>query len=153
MTLFSSSRVFVGFKAKDKASFLRSAADLFVETKAITDSKLFFTKLLEREALMSTGIGKRIAIPHLRDPLVKDFQAIIYLLDSEIDFNSIDSEKVRLVIVFAIPEDIGDRYMRLLSGISRYLRDSGNRREVFSCSDKNNLLNVFRRIEDETNNS
>ncbi|MDR2630078.1 MAG: PTS sugar transporter subunit IIA [Spirochaetaceae bacterium] len=58
--------------------------------------------VLEREALMSTAIGKGIALPHPRTPLITDPQeqrVIIAFLDREVDWKALDGEAVHTVIL------------------------------------------------------
>ncbi|HRZ16204.1 MAG TPA: PTS sugar transporter subunit IIA, partial [Candidatus Hydrogenedentes bacterium] len=48
----------------------RAAIDLLVDAMAgnpvITDAEAFRTAVFEREAVMSTGIGNGVAVPHVR---------------------------------------------------------------------------------------
>lgn len=156
MPIFSPERTFIGYKLPPadnsitaKEQCLLSMIDLLSEKGYITDKKGVFDKLLERESYMSTGIGNHIAIPHIRHQAIKSFRAIIYLLDNELDFNSLDGRKVRLVIFTAIPENEGNRYMKLLGKMAEFLRKPDNRMEVLATSDRNKLYEIFRRIEDE----
>ena len=58
--------------------------------------------VLEREDLMSTGIGKGIALPHPRNPLIspesEQFTALAYL-KNPVDWNSLDGEKVDTLLL------------------------------------------------------
>ena len=53
--------------------------------------------VLEREALMPTGIGKGIALPHPRNPVIppeaEQFTVLAYL-EKPVDWNALDGEKV-----------------------------------------------------------
>jgi PTS system nitrogen regulatory IIA component len=58
--------------------------------------------VLEREALMSTGIGKGVALPHPRSPMLKEgdepFVALAFP-DKPVDWNTPDSSKVQAVFL------------------------------------------------------
>ncbi|MFP3090179.1 PTS sugar transporter subunit IIA [Treponema sp. TIM-1] len=59
-------------------------------------------EVLEREALMSTAIGRGIALPHPRTPLITDpqeQQVIIAFLDREVDWQALDGEAVHTVML------------------------------------------------------
>jgi PTS system nitrogen regulatory IIA component len=60
------------------------------------------TAVLEREALMSTGIGKGIALPHSRNPVIRDerrqFVAIAFP-GSPVDWNALDGYLVHTVML------------------------------------------------------
>ena len=58
--------------------------------------------VLEREDLMPTGIGRGIAIPHPRNPVIlpgaEQFAALAYL-ENPVDWNSLDGEKVNTLLL------------------------------------------------------
>ena len=58
--------------------------------------------VMEREALMPTGIGKGIALPHPRNPIVSDEKAqfaAIAFLEKPVNWNSPDDEPVHTLIL------------------------------------------------------
>ncbi|MDR2759005.1 MAG: PTS sugar transporter subunit IIA [Spirochaetaceae bacterium] len=66
------------------------------------DREQLLTAVLEREALMSTAIGRGIALPHPRTPLITDpqeQQVIIAFLDREVDWKALDGEAVHTVML------------------------------------------------------
>ena len=86
--------------------------------------------VLEREALMSTGIGGGIAVPHPRNPIANpdsndplednDEFVVLAFLQNPIDWHSLDGEKVDtlLLIVTASPK----QHLKILSEISFFCR-------------------------------
>lgn len=76
--------------------------------------------LLERERVMSTGVGRGVALPHARSAAVKQFCVALARPREPVDFAALDSEPVCLVILAVGP---GDRtgLMRILTRISRLL--------------------------------
>ncbi|HCD50982.1 MAG TPA: hypothetical protein DEQ34_00945, partial [Balneolaceae bacterium] len=55
------------------------------------------TRVFERESVMSTGVGKGLAIPHCKTKVVDDNFAAFVKLEKPLDFNSIDGEPVRII--------------------------------------------------------
>jgi mannitol/fructose-specific phosphotransferase system IIA component (Ntr-type) len=102
---------------------------------------------LERERVLSTGIGRGVAIPHLRDSSISELRAGIYLLDNEIEFDSLDRKKVKLIICLAVPDKESKGYMKLLQKVSEFFRNETNRLTVYNCMDSDELLKIFRSIE------
>lgn len=166
MGILKEDLVRVHFPATDKKNCLAGIADSFRKMGVIKDTGSFLKKLLQREEKLSTGIGYGIAVPHLRDSVVKKLVAGIYLLDKEIDFDSLDQKRVKLIICFAIPEQSrnnltdknyeqdnrnrgSNEYMRVLQKITRYLHSESNRNTVLGCDNEKELYNIFRRILDE----
>jgi PTS system nitrogen regulatory IIA component len=66
------------------------------------DINELYREILEREALVSTGIGRGIALPHPRKPMMKEddepFAAIIFPAQP-LDWNAPDGEKVHTVFL------------------------------------------------------
>ncbi len=80
--------------------------------------------LLERERLGSTGIGKGVAIPHIKLDEFDRMIGVFAQLDQPIDFNAVDDQPVDLVFVLLAPERPGNNmHLRALSKISRFMRD------------------------------
>lgn len=110
------------FAASDVNGAIRSAVDI-MQVADHTKPDIY-EKLIEREEMSSTGIGKGVAIPHPRGPLEEGpFQAVITacLLDTPIDFSAVDDKPVFAMFVLLCP-DI-KIHLHLLSRLSFCIRD------------------------------
>ncbi len=83
-----------------------------------------YDRLVSREQLSSTGIGRGVAIPHPRSPLAEAASlpliATCYL-DHPVDFHAIDDRPV--FMLFILIGDSIDCHLRLLSRLAFCLRD------------------------------
>ncbi len=149
MSIFHPELVKIDFHVQNKEDCLRAIARSFADFGLIENTERFYDLMMSRERILSTGIGRGIAIPHMRDEAISTLKVGIYLLDNEIEFDSLDRKKVKLVICFAIPTEVGNDYMKVLQKISEFLRNENNRFEVFNCKEREELLNIFRRLENE----
>ncbi|MGH7680375.1 MAG: PTS sugar transporter subunit IIA [Candidatus Eiseniibacteriota bacterium] len=89
------------------------------------DRDLLRQLLVGREALMSTGIGGGIAIPHPRDPVVIHTPEPIVLtcfLKSAVDFHAIDAAPVR--VIFALLSPSIRAHLRILARLTYALHDA-----------------------------
>lgn len=81
--------------------------------------------LIEREEMMSTGIGSGIAIPHPRNPLthktISDEFICIGYLAGDVDFNSPDGESVHTVIIAV--SSSSRNHLETLSKIAKFCAD------------------------------
>jgi len=81
------------------------------------------TAVLEREALMPTGIGGGIALPHPRNPLAESesgqFVALGFL-ESSVNWNSLDGEKVDTLLL--IVSSSAKQHLQTLSEITFFCR-------------------------------
>ena len=84
-----------------------------------------YSRLLEREALVSTGIGQGIAIPHPRSPLSGQLiqpQIVTCFLEAPIDYAAIDGKPIFMLFLLLSPST--RTHLHLLSRIAYCLRDA-----------------------------
>ncbi|MES2752161.1 MAG: PTS sugar transporter subunit IIA [Pseudomonadota bacterium] len=78
--------------------------------------------LLKREDLGSTGMGRGVAIPHARLPLVKKPYGIMTRLKQPIDFEAIDGQPVDLVFLLLLPAPPETNQLVALAAVARALK-------------------------------
>ncbi len=82
------------------------------------------TEILKREELMSTAIGRGIAIPHVRLASVTDLVMAVGISRTDIiDFNTIDDTPVRLLFMIAAAYNQHSYYLQTLSFFSSRLKN------------------------------
>lgn len=85
---------------------------------------ILFKTLKRRENLGSTGIGKRIAIPHCRSLVVNKLRLAYGRKPGGLDFNSIDGEPVRhFFLIVAPPLEVSNQYLPVLGKIAQFAKD------------------------------
>ncbi len=99
-------------------------------------------KIFHRETLMSTGIGLGIGIPHLRykgilDPLV--FLGI--QKDGIPDYESIDKDPVKLMVIILVGENEHKEYLKILSSIVGFFKKDDNIAKLLSFSTVDDIYN------------
>lgn len=83
------------------------------------------TEILKREELMSTAIGRGIAIPHVRLSSVTDLVMSVGICKSPvIDFQTIDDVPVQLLIMIAAAYNQHSYYLQTLSFLSSKLKNA-----------------------------
>jgi len=97
--------------------------------------QVVFDALEEREHLGSTGVGAGIAVPHARLPGLDRLCAVFVRLDRPIDFEAVDERPVDLIFLLLSPETAGVEHLRMLSRISRLLRDGEVCRKLRGATD------------------
>jgi PTS system nitrogen regulatory IIA component len=88
------------------------------------NQKELLEKLLEREHLASTGIGKGVAIPHPRSPMPKIVSipsVSTCFLARPVDFAAIDDQPVQILFLLLSPDV--KTHLHLLSRLSFCMRD------------------------------
>lgn len=90
-----------------------------VPTPAHISKEDIFAALLNREEMMSTAIGRGIAIPHPRNPIITDIEdasVSLCFLKDPLDFGALDSLPVHTLFVLLTPSP--RRHLEVLSKIS-----------------------------------
>ena len=111
-------------------------------------SDVLLKAVLEREALMSTGIGEGIALPHPRNPLVsadsEQFAALAFL-EAPVNWNSLDGKPVdtALLIVSALAKT----HLQVLSEMSFFSREEEFCRLLKERASQEELLCFIRETE------
>jgi nitrogen PTS system EIIA component len=82
--------------------------------------------LLKREDLGSTGIGKGVAIPHVRLPGAQRPYALLARLRQPIEFDAIDGQAVDIVFVLLLPDNAESGQLGALALVARTLRPPEN---------------------------
>jgi nitrogen PTS system EIIA component len=101
--------------------------------------------LLEREALVSTGIGHGIALPHPRHP--RDWglgrpAVAIFFLDHPVDFHALDGEPVFVLFVILCGTVKG--HLKMLSRVSHLVRAPETRAFLRGTPNRTDLMERIR---------
>ena len=142
-SLLDTPRIAVNLDAPTKPDVLHALADLAGTSDAVTDPELLLADIRAREALISTGVGEGIALPHARTRAVTQTVAAFATLAEPVDYDSLDGAPVRLVLLIAGPESERHHHVRLLSRVSRVLSDSETRDRLAASKTASDVLAAF----------
>ncbi len=78
--------------------------------------------VIKRENEASTGIGKGVAVPHVKSEIVDDVTAAIGCCSAGIDFVSLDKQPTYSVILLISPADNPDRHLQAMESIFKNLQ-------------------------------
>ncbi len=111
-------------KGSDVPAVLQYAVNKMPALSASVKIRLY-ERLLERENLTSTGIGKGVALPHPHDPLADIIEKpliVTCFLEKPIDFAAIDDKPVFVMFILLSPTI--KLHLHLLSRLSFCVRDN-----------------------------
>jgi PTS system nitrogen regulatory IIA component len=90
--------------------------------------------IIKRENEASTGMGKGVAIPHIKHKSVKDIVGVVGLSSAGIDFFALDKYPVHMVILLISPEDDPDKHLQAMENIFRHLQKEKFRKFLRQCN-------------------
>lgn len=133
---------FIDKGTRDEAIF--DLVDALYKASTIEDRDLFLNAIMEREKIVSTGIGMGVAIPHAKLSHLKKFFIIIGIQkDRAIEWNSIDKIPVRLIFMIGGPEDRQNEYLQILSHLTKIIKDESLRKRLVSCVSKEQVIKLL----------
>ncbi len=80
--------------------------------------------VMERESIISTGIGNSVAVPHARVNNLKSPIIAVGLSNSGIDFDSPDGESAQIIFLILTPSEDASSQIEILADIARNFRNS-----------------------------
>jgi PTS system nitrogen regulatory IIA component len=99
-------------------------------------------RLIAREKLGSTGIGKGIAIPHCRVTNCSVPIGTLVTLEEPIPFDAPDDLPVDLLFILLVPEEAHQQHLDILANVARLLSQDDFCSELRAADDNRTLYDV-----------
>ena len=121
--LLHPSRIFITH-CTTKVELLNFFIDKAAELDGVSSRTEVADALFKREALMSTGIGLGIAVPHVRLNNVQDLNIFVAVNQTEIeDYDTLDGKPVRIGLFFVVGRNQHSEYIKALSVLVNILKN------------------------------
>ena len=101
----------------------------------------------EREAVLSTGIGHGVAIPHGKSAAVSDLRMAAGRAASPVEFDALDGQPVSLFFLLVGPESAAGPHIKALSRISRIVRRDDVRERLVAARSAEEFLRALQEAE------
>lgn len=125
--------VFINQSSKRDA--LVELSNVLATAPQVKNGSELLSEILKREELMSTGIGRGIAIPHVRLSSVTDLVVAVGVCKSNIeDFQTIDDVPINILIMIAAAYNQHSYYLKTLSHFSSKLKNTELRDAITKAS-------------------
>jgi mannitol/fructose-specific phosphotransferase system IIA component (Ntr-type) len=131
--LLTPERVAVPLSARDKQGIIRELAGILVD-RVGGDLEDVVAAVREREAVLSTGIGHGVAIPHGRSPTVPELAIVCGSTPEAVPFDAIDDEPVRIFFMLVGPERCAGQHVKALGRIARLVRGDALRARLLAAT-------------------
>ncbi len=144
--LLSPELIKIPLESKDKEGVIREMVTVLAQNGKVTDPEAVLEAVLEREKVMSTGVGQGIAIPHGKTESVTGVVAALGISQADIDFQAIDEQPVHIVFLLLAPPYETGLHLKALSRVSRLLSKEEFREKLLRAS---NAQEAMQYIQDE----
>jgi len=143
MEILAGKSVIVGLKGQDKRSILEELVDVLEVGDKITDQEKVLDAVLQREEIMSTGIGYGIAIPHGKSEYVKELGGVLGIKGEGVEFDSLDGQPTFIFFLLVSPMDVSGPHIKALARISRLLKGEEFRQQLIACPDNETAIRIL----------
>ena len=142
-TILSPDRI-VYLNYSTKRDTLLAMVDTISTAPQIKSRQELAQEILRREELMSTAIGRGIAIPHIRLSSITDLVVSVGISRIDIvDFQALDDEPVRLLFMIAAAANQHAYYLQTLSFFSARLKNKDLRNALLASSDSREAYKIL----------
>jgi len=107
--------------------------------------------VLERESVLSTGIGRGVAVPHGKSPAVPRLMASMAVSREGLAFDAVDGEPCRIFFLLVSDPDNAGPHVRMLARVARVLNQEKAKRALTEARTPDDVVAVF--LEDEKRES
>jgi PTS system nitrogen regulatory IIA component len=136
--------IFLDYPAKRDA--LQTLAGNLAGAPQVKNRQELVQEILKREDLMSTAIGRGIAIPHVRLASVTDLVVSVGISRTDIvDFQALDDEPVRLLFMIAAAYNQHAYYLQTLSFFSARLKNRELRLSLLAAESSQEVYDLLLR--------
>ncbi len=110
----------------------------------LRDKNFFYHAILEREKIVSTGIGIGVAIPHAKLSGYEDFFIAVGIQKKRgIEWNALDGSLVRLIFMIGGPENKQTEYLKILSRLTMAIKDEERRKKLLKAISPQQVIDLF----------
>ena len=140
LDILSEKSVIVGLQGETKEEIIEELVDSLEKGVAISDSEKVLQSVLDREKIMSTGIGDGIAIPHGKSDAVITLSAALGTQKRGANFEALDGEPAYVFFLLVSPANISGPHIKALARISRLLKNEDFKKRLTAASSPEELI-------------
>lgn len=133
----------VDLRGATKEEVLAEMVGALATSPNVTNARDLLEKVLEREEVLSTGVGVGLALPHVKIASVKDFVVGVGRHRAGVDFDAIDGEPVHLVVMIGCNESQSADYLKVLSKVVRSLKEKAFQDRLMAAAKPADVVALF----------
>ena len=134
----------IDLRSTSKNDALRELFRVIEKAPEITDSKKFEDSIIERENILTTGIGFEIAVPHVKIASVSNFVMALGRNPAGIDFDSLDGRPVKIIIMIASSDKQRDEFLKVLAKVVLLFKEKSLRKKVLRARNAGEVLALLK---------
>jgi mannitol/fructose-specific phosphotransferase system IIA component (Ntr-type) len=138
------------FQASDRDGAIEELVSSLGKAGKLGESnvKTIARAVIKRENEASTGMGKGVAVPHVKHKAIKDVVAAIGQCSAGIDFSALDKQPVYSVILLISSVNEPDKHLQAMENIFRNLQYEKFRSFLRQCRSAEQIEDLLREADE-----
>ena len=134
-------------KSTTKNDVLIELCEMLTGVPEVSSLDTLIKAVSAREAIISTGIGMGIAIPHAKISTVADIVIAIGRSLKGIDFESLDGMPVYFFILIAASDTQSEEFLKILAKIGTFFNHPENKKKLLNAESPKEIYSLFKQID------
>lgn len=147
--LLDKNSVVTSLASRTKDDCLEEMVDILDNAGKIQNKETVLKAIIDRERIMTTGIGNGVAVPHCKTAAVSRLVAALGISREGIDFESPDNQPARLIFILVAEENNPGPHVRALAKLAKLLSREEVRHALLTSSSPEHLLQIIRDKEED----
>lgn len=145
LTEYLDDRLVVFLDVQAQAEAIEALIDALDGAHKLYDKTAFHKAILDREKIVSTGIGLGVAIPHAKLSGYEEFFIAIGIQGGRgIEWNSLDGSQVHLIFMIGGPDNRQTEYLKILSRLTMAIKDPERRKALLKATSAKQVIDLFK---------
>lgn len=130
-------------KGTTKEAVITKLVDLAAESSMVRDRDELLSAVLEREKLVTTGVGYGVAFPHAKTRALKGIVIVFGRSEVGVDFEAMDKKPVHLFYLIAAPEDAIGAHLNVMARLSFIMKSERNRERLMRAKTAGEVMLIL----------
>jgi PTS system fructose-specific IIC component len=130
-------------KGNTKEEIIGELVELAASSDLVKNKDELLKAVLDREKLVTTGVGYNVAFPHAKTKSVRGVVIAFGRKNEGVDFESMDRKPVNLFFLIAAPEDAIGAHLNVMAKLSFLMKNEKNRQRLIKAKYKEDLIEVL----------
>ena len=140
LDILSLESTIVDLQGESKEEIITELVNSLPVSDSITDRDRVLQAILDREKIMSTGIGDGIAIPHGKSAAVTELVAAMGTQRRGVDFDALDGEPAFVFFLLVSPANVSGPHIKALARISRLLKNEEFKKKLIDANSAKEII-------------
>ncbi len=129
--------------AATKEDIIKELVELAAKSSMVRDKEELKAAVLEREKLVTTGVGYGVAFPHAKTRAIKGLIIAFGRSEVGVEFEAMDKKPVHLYFLIAAPEDAIGAHLNVMARLSYVMKSEKNRERLMRAKTAGEVMLIL----------